>query len=29
VDDAIVWDVLQTKMPDLLKDVEELLSIGG
>ena len=29
VDDAIVWDVLQTKMPDLLRGVEELLSIGG
>jgi uncharacterized protein with HEPN domain len=29
VDDAIVWDVLQTKLPDLLRGVEELLSIGG
>jgi len=29
VDDAIVWDVLQMKLPNLLKDVEELLSIGG
>jgi uncharacterized protein with HEPN domain len=29
VDDAIVWDVLQTKLPDLLRGVEELLSIGS
>ena len=29
VDDAIVWDVLQTKLPELLACVEELLSIEG
>lgn len=29
VDDAIALDVLQTKLPDLLGGVEELLSIGG
>jgi len=26
VDDAIVWDVLQTKLPDLAREVEALLA---
>ena len=26
VDDAIVWDLLQTKLPDLAREVESLLS---
>ena len=29
VDDGIVWDVLQTKLLDLLKDVEALLAKWG
>ena len=27
VDDRIVWDVLQTKLPTLLKEVEALLEV--
>ena len=26
VDDDIVWDVIQTKLPDLAKEVESLLA---
>jgi uncharacterized protein with HEPN domain len=29
VDDGIVWDVLQTKLPDLLKGVEALIESRG
>jgi uncharacterized protein with HEPN domain len=29
VDDGIVWDVLQTKLRDLLKDVEALIESRG
>ncbi len=29
VDDGIVWDVLQTKLSDLLKGVEALIATRG